>query len=562
MAKRRRRVWTIAIAGTLASTAGCYRGLGGDAGADGAGDDAGSSGDDAAQREPTAGGGSDTGAPDACDGEIQVAHAPLRRLTREQYANAVRDLLGVEADTATLAGDEKVGPFDANYAAPVSATNVDQFRALAEDVAAAAVLDLGAVLPCDPATSSSCIDEWIDSFGRRAYRRPLTATEHGRYVELAALGEDPAVAVELVIRAMLQSPAFLYHLELGAAEPGEVIALEPYELAARLSFFLWNSTPDDALLDAAAAGELSEPGALRDQAERLLADPRARTAVESFHVQWLAIDKLALAEKDTEVYPAFDDELRAAMIAETRRFAGAVIFDGDARLETLLTSNVAYVDEPLLAYYGVAADPGHDPNAPVELDPKQRAGLLTQGAFLAAHAHADQSGPIQRGVTVLTNVLCTPPPPPPPNINVIPPDPDPNATTREIFEMHTADPTCAGCHKLIDGIGLGFEGYDGIGGYREVENGLPVDQSGEVVGSDVEGPFDGAVELAHKLAGSSDVRDCVATQWFRFSVRRFEDDADSCTLDRLKASFAESDSDVRELLIALVQTDAFRYRAP
>ncbi|MBC8068133.1 MAG: DUF1592 domain-containing protein, partial [Deltaproteobacteria bacterium] len=388
------------------------------------------------------------------------------------------------------------------------------------------------------------------------------ATEHDRYAQLAALGETPSVAVEPVIRAMLQSPAFLYHLELGLADEGEVIALEPYELAARLSFFLWNSTPDVALLDAAGGGGLDDLDGLRAEAERLLADPRARTAVEGFHVQWLAVDKLAFAEKSAAVYPSYDDELRAAMLAETRRFAGAVIFDGDGRLETLLTSNVAYLDAPLLTLYGLPADPGHDPSEPVELDPEQRAGLLTHASFLAAHAHADQSGPIQRGVAVRTNLMCTPPPPPPPDINVIPPDPDPNATTREIFEIHTADASCAGCHELIDGIGLGFEGYDGIGAYRELENGIPVDQSGEVVDSDVEGSFDGAVELAHKLAASTEVRDCVATQWFRFSLRRFEGEADTCTLDRLKAGFADSDADVRELLVALVQTDAFRYRAP
>ncbi len=322
---------------------------------------------------------------------------------------------------------------------------------------------------------------------------------------------------------------------------------------------MWDSVPDDALLDAAGAGALGDPDGLRQQAERLLGDPRAREAVAAFHEQWLGLDELETLSKDPSVYPIFDDELREAMRNETRRFTSTVILSGDGRLETLLTAPYSYLEGPLYELYGVTPG-GEGLGDPVALPENERAGILTQASFLAAHAHANQSGPIQRGVTVRTNLLCSPPPPPPPDINAIPPDPDPEATTREIFEMHTADPVCAGCHDLIDGIGLGFEAYDGVGAFRTEQNGLPVDQTGELTVTDVDGEFEGAVELAHMLAGSQQVRECVTLQWFRYAFGRVETEDDECSLQVLDYAFDTSDHDIRELLLAIIQTDAFRYR--
>ena len=281
----------------------------------------------------------------------------------------------------------------------------------------------------------------------------------------------------------------------------------------------------------------------------------------SFHTQWLGVDELEHTTKSTELFPEWSVSMRAAMENEMKHFAQAVVLQGDGKLETLLSADFSYIEDPLFELYGVDKPSGHTVGDPVAMDPTQRAGLLTHAGFLAAHAHPDQSGPIQRGVAVRTNLLCTPPPPPPPDVDAIPPSPDPMATTREIFEQHTADPACAGCHVLIDGIGLGFEGYDAIGAYRATENGSPVDQTGAVVGSDVDGEFDGAVELANMLATSEDVRSCVARQWFRYAFGRIEDpQGDACSLEVLDAAFAESDYNVRELMVALVQTDAFRYR--
>lgn len=470
--------------------------------------------------------------------------------------------MGIAADVEGLDDDEKAGPFDANVTAPVSAVTVEQYRALAENLAEEAVTMVGEIVPCDP-SAPTCAETFVDDFGRRAYRRPLSAEERANYVAVMDEAETFDDGMRLVVQTMLQSPNFLYVVELSLPDPGSdnIAVMDGFELASRLSLFLWNSIPDPELLDAAGDGTLDTPDGLREQALRLLQDSRARDAIASFHTQWLGVDELEHTTKDTDMFPEWNLSMSAAMKSEMERFAQAVVLQGDGKLETLLSADFTYIDDPLFDLYGVAKPEGHNIGDPVALDPNERAGLLTQAAFLAAHAHPDQSGPIQRGVEVRTNLLCTPPPPPPPGINAIPPNPDPDATTREIFEEHTSNPECAGCHELIDGIGLGFEGYDAVGAYRESQNGLPVDQSGNVLGSDVDGEFDGAVELAAKLATSDDVRSCVARQWFRYAFGRIEDTGgDACSLEVLDAAFAQSDYDVRELMVALVQTDAFRYR--
>ena len=561
MAPRRR-------AGALASfglALGCYSGVSGSAtGGPGEGsetvgnDDAGSSDD----------GGTDDGEPSACD-EPAVGVSPLRRLTRSQYNNTIRDLLGIEGDpAATIAPDEKVGAFFSNSTASVTELLAEQYMRVAEDLAETAIADLDALLPCDPAVDdqAACGAEFVDTFGKRAFRRPLTNAEREAMVGLFEKGRaevDFSEGVRLVILAALQSPQFLYHLELDLpdAEGGDVIALDGWQVASRLSYFVWDSMPDDELLRAADAGALDDPDMLRVQAERMLDDPRAADAIASFHVQWLHIDALSLLEKNPEAYPTFDTALRDAMGQETARFADWVIRFDDGRLETLLTAPYSFLEGPLFSLYGVTQPADHDPTMPVALDPMQRAGLLTQPGVLAVHAHADQSSPVHRGKIVRENILCTPLAPPPPEVDVVPPPLDPNATTRERFDQHRTDPSCAGCHNLIDPIGFGFEHYDGIGAWRATDAGKPVDASGELIGTeDIDGPFDGAPELARVLAGSEQVRTCVAEQWFGFAFGRSPAEDDGCSFDAMSLAFAESDYDVRELLIAIVTTDAFRHR--
>ncbi len=478
----------------------------------------------------------------------------LRRLTREQYANAVTDLLGLQGEWAeNLEYDEKIGPFSSNYTSPVSGVLVDQYIASAEAIGEAVVANVDTVVSCDPGTSQ-CVEDTVIRLGRRAYRRPLEQDEQARLVALVEGAETADAGIGLLARALLSSPNFLYHVEV---DDGAMATVRDHELAARLSFFLWNSIPDDALLDVADDGSLADPEVRRAQVERMLDDPRSQRALQSFHLQWLGLDGLSSLQKNPEQVPEFET-LRDSMHDELARFVDWVINEGDGTLESLLTAPYAFPDAALAELYGLKLPAGHDPSDPLPVE--HRAGLLTLPAFLATHAHDAASAPIRRGVMVRSNVLCNPPPPPPPNADTEPPDPDPDATTRELFEQHTADPSCAGCHVYIDGIGLGFEGYDGLGVYRTEENGLPVDESGELVAADVTGSFDGVPELAEMLVRSENVQQCVVRQWFRYSLGRFELDEDACTLEMLDAAFEDADHDIRSILVAIATSDAFTYK--
>ncbi len=480
------------------------------------------------------------------DSELPSATAaPLRRLTRAQYRATVLHTLDLPPDLAfveLLPLDDRAGGYAANTTA-VTDTTLEQYERTAELIAAS--------------TTTAVSADSLDTVARRLFRRPLSPAERVELTQLLDHG-----GAQLALRAMLTAPDFLYRVENGRWLSPQLdrIRLDDDAIASRLAILLWGSTPDDALSESAARGELGDAEIRLDHMHRMLDDPRARESVGSFHVQWLGLDHLEDAFKDPGVYPEFSIDLADAMVDETRRFASLTVLQGDGRLDTLLTASHSYLTDPLFELYGVDVPEGFVTGMPVELDPQERAGIITQAAFLTEHALTNQSGPIQRGVEIRNQFFCDPPPPPPPDANVEPPAPDPGATTREIFEQHTADPTCASCHVLIDGIGLGMENYDGVGRYRTTENGKPVDATGELLATDVDGPFDGGVELAHQLAQSEQVRECVARQWFRFAFGRLEGDGDACSLDTLHLAFADSDYDVRALLIELVRTDAFLYR--
>jgi hypothetical protein len=281
--------------------------------------------------------------------------------------------------------------------------------------------------------------------------------------------------------------------------------------------------------------------------------------VRTFHAEWLGLDQLGDASKDQIVYPMFTPALAAAFTEETSRFVDEVVWTREGTLGALLTAPYTFGDATLAAFYG-AAPPEGGGFGLITPPAAQRAGLLTQGAFLSVYGKANQSDPIHRGRFVRERMLCTTPPPPPANITVRAPDLDPRLTTRQRFDAHTSQTECAGCHVLLDPIGFGFEHYDGIGRWRDMEGGQPVDGSGALSGTDVDTPFDGAVALGAQLAKSTDVEVCYATQWFRFAYGRGETAADDCSLSSLASAFVAAKGDVRELLVALTQTDAFRYR--
>jgi hypothetical protein len=338
--------------------------------------------------------------------------------------------------------------------------------------------------------------------------------------------------------------------------------LAPFEVAARLGSLLWASVPDNELLDAAAAGKLATKEQVAAQADRMLKDPRARAATNVFYEQWFGLNELEHANKDAQLFPQFTPEMKQAMHEETVRFVNHVVWEADGKLTTMLTAPFSFIDARLAALYGVPA-PGGQGFQRVNLDAGQRAGIITQVGLLAGHSPPVETSPFKRGAWVRTRMLCQDLPVPP---NEVPPLPElkQGLSNRQRAEQHVSDPTCRGCHKLIDGIGFGFEQYDVLGRVRTMDNGLPVDTSGEMSETlDINEKFKGGAELAKLLARSEQVRDCAPTQWLRYALARAETEQDSCSLDQVKRAFATSGGNLRDMLLAVTQTDAFlHYRRP
>lgn len=508
---------------------------------------------------------------------LQATRTPLRRLTRYEYANTVKHLLNVEvAAINDIPVDEVTDGFSNNAAVlTISSLHAEKYVLAAEALAKEAVKNLPQLSPCDTAAQGeeACAVEFARRFGRRAFRRP-TGPEDERLLMAAyaagRTGGSHAEGIEVMIRAILQSPHFLYRLETTAPNDAaaKLVPLSQYELGTRLSYLIWSSGPDDALLDAAARGELGSKAQVAEKARAMLQDPRARRAIAEFYDQWVGTTRLDVTSKNTALFPSYSSSVRDAMARELPAFVEYVLWSGDGKLNTLLTAPVAFVSGPLAQLYGVTA-PAASGTAPqmVMLPTNQgRAGILTQAGVMAVQAHPDQTSPVLRGKFIRTKLLCQPPPPPPPDADISPPEIDQGGTARERFSKHLeAGTSCNGCHLLMDPLGLAFENFDALGRYRETDAGRPIDVSGEVLAAtdpSLAGSFVGARELAEKLAASDQVRDCVATQWFRFASGRSEEGSDACSLATLQESFAASDGDLTELVVAMTQTDAFWYRTP
>lgn len=514
---------------------------------------------------------------DACP-TPEIAPTPLRRLTRFEYANTVRDLLEVDAaPVAELPADEVTNGFDNNSAIlTVSPLHAVKYIEVSESLAKTAVQKLPALTgACDASEGEeACALEFAKTFGRRAFRRPTTASDEQVLMTAFTAGRtgaDFSRGIEVMIRAALQSPHFLYRLETTSpADAGsKLVPLGQFELATRLSYLIWASAPDNALLDAAASNALATPAAVAAKAREMLSSPKAKGAIANFFNQWASTTRLGILTKNTTLFPSFDTGLRDAMARELPAFVDYVLFTGDHKLSTFLTANVGFVNGRLAALYGIPTTSIADPAVtqmvtyPAE---QGRAGLLTQAGFLSVQGHPDQTSPVLRGKFVRSMLLCDPPSLPPDDVDTSVPEVEEGATARVRFSAHLeAGNTCNGCHVLMDPIGLAFENFDAMGQYRETENQQPLDVSGEIFDAAdpaLGGPFVGVQEMAQKLANSDQVRDCVATQWFRYASGRREVQPDACSLGTLQASFGNSQGDLVELIVGITQTDAFLNRRP
>jgi len=507
--------------------------------------------------------------------------AVFRRLTLVELQNAIRDLLGesMSMSSTDLAADSGTAVgfgIGAKFTNSVDALN---FATVSETVTGNAIKHLATLVPAScnlMATATgeqeSCVKDFIEKFGLRAFRRPLLEKEKSDLLALyrTLRGLDPTVtmaeAIGGLIRGMLQSPQFLYHWERSdlAQKDGLLVRYGDYELASRLSFFLWASIPDDKLFAAAAGGQLADPKMLQAQARRMLADPRAKDAISDFHMQWLELAGLPGLTKD-ESYTKYTAAVGQAMLDETVAFAQSVLYGPGAtgKLSDLFTSTNTFMNGPLAALYNVTGVTG-DKLMPAKASAKERAGILTQGSFLASHADGDFSHPVRRGVTVLRHVICQDVPPPPDNV-MIPPLPErpQNVTTREFYSMHSKyGALCASCHDVIDPMGFAFENYDAVGQYRETEVGKMVDASGSLDLASGKLVFKNAVDLTTQLSRTPELRECVSRHWVRYLLRRQELKEEKASIDALLKAFDDSGGDLREVLVAVTGTKAFTHRQP
>ncbi len=494
--------------------------------------------------------------------------SPLRRLTNDEYDRTVADLLGdTTAPAQNFPGPTTTTAGYDTYASGlgVSSTHAEDYLDAAEALATQAVKDLPGLLGCDPASKGeqTCTQSFVTSFGERAFRRPLTDAEVTRFVGLEATeraNHSYADSIRLVLEAFLMSPAFLYRVEIGQpGAPGSLVKLTSWEMASRLSYLLIGSMPDAELFRAAAADELTDPANIQAQARRLLADPRAQDAFDRFVDQWLELRNIQSMQKEASAFPGYDPSLAPLMKQEANLLVDSVVWSGDGDARKLFSTDYTFVNGPLAAYYGIPGVTG-DAFTQVALDPTERKGVLTLPGVMAAHAKTTQTLPARRGKFILLKIFCLAVGDPPPNATAVAPHRDPSMTARQYFTLVEQQSACGGCHKVLDGIGFGLENYDAVGKWRTSDEGSPIDPTGQVMGTDVDGNYTGGVGLTDLVAKSPQVMSCMARQFFRFATGRPETDADTHSLAELGAAFTAHGFDARELIIASTQTDAFLYR--
>ncbi len=507
-------------------------------------------------------------------GDLPGPRPRLVRLTHQQYDNTVSELLmlpGVTPSDAFI-GDPAFAGFTNNAEGLlVSDRLARDYRRAAEELAelASPSAVLAPLVPCDVATGDeACARSFVEAFGRRAFRRPLEPAEVDAYVALYGRGNGKFAAgspfeqgIRHVLEAFLQSPNFLYRVELSEQLDGDkLIPLTGHEIATRLSYLVWNSMPDDELLDAAERGDLATDAGIEAQARRMLADPRAAEPIDDFHSQWLDLDRYDNLQKDPGLFPSFDPSVAASMKEETQRFIRHVALEQNGGIEELLLSRTAFVDENVAPIYGLDGEYGAD-FVQVELDASQRSGLLTQAGFLASHAYTNSSSPIHRGVFIQRRVLCRAIPDPPGDVDTtLPPLSEDIKTTRQQVEVHTSPEACVGCHSLINAPGYALENFDALGAWRTTDNGEPVDPAGSFPMDGADTAVSGPVDMVQKIAASEAAGACYLTQWYRYGFAREESEADLCTIEVLNERFAEVGYDVKELLVAFTLTKTFRYR--
>ncbi|WP_082353968.1 DUF1592 domain-containing protein [Marinagarivorans algicola] len=555
----------------------------------------------------------------ACEIGVDASYGGIKRLTSVEYNHLINTLFSDSRDfSENFSDDTKIGSFSFNTQFAVSEQQVQQYLDTAKKIAATAVENRDRWMPCrleggpsivpgtdqcnstrqcrevfgagatdcknssandsvcmcgnkpcaQPVSSGgtasadtpSCIANVLNTVVKKAYRRPLSHQEKDGLMAVytrASNDASPAEGLQVMLQAVLSSPNFIYHIEVG--EPREVspgvYPLTQYELASRLAFYFWRDAPDDALLAAAAEGKLKTNAQIKAQAQRLFEDPRSKVVISQFHREWMHLQApVAGDDKESLVRASNEDTLRTVQ---------SLVYEDNASFDQLFTVSYGFLNDETKALYevtGNASGPEQEGYARYELDASRRGGLLARAGFLNSN-----TPPSGRGIFIREGVLCGHVPPPPANVPTEIENDDPDASPREKWLSHISDTSCGGCHVLLDPLGFAFDHYDRDGKWRDVLVSISgkefdIDDHGEVVAtSDINGFFTGGQELQMLLGSSIDSRACYTQQWMRFATGRMAGNEDSCSLAVANQAAARSNYSIRETMLSVVLTDAFRY---
>ena len=514
-----------------------------------------------------------TAAPTTAPVVFAPSPGAYRRLTNAAFTNSLRDLLNGPVEVGALEPDSwAVGGLPTVGAAVVSISElgVEQYQKAVEDAVEVAFADPArrdAILGCAPSgvNDTACFEQFVIAFGRKAFRQPLSEALVARYTKLvgdvAVMLDDAMLGMKAGVTAFLSSPHFLYRMERG--EPDGASAHWRYtshETAARLAYFLTNSTPDAELLDLADQDALLTVDAVRAQSERLLSSPAGRESVANFARELFQLRLVAMRAKDPELYPEYDAELQQAMMQEVPAMFASVVFDQRASAMELFTTRNTFATKELAALYGVQTPPSADGTLSPITWPEERAGLLGASGILAIYGSQKEGSPTLRGKFVREVLLCQAIPAPPADVSTTLEDPPAGQvfTKREKLTRHQEQPTCAACHALLDPLGLTLETYDAIGRYRTTDQGKPIDVSGNLDGT----AFNGGVELGALLASKPETAKCMARNLYRYATGHVELPSESPVLTTLTESFTSGGFDLQKLMLEIVTSDGFRHVAP
>jgi hypothetical protein len=526
------------------------------------------------------GGGSGPGGPlpgNGAAGELPAPSTRAARLTHAQWENSVRDLFRLDGD-ASFASLLRSDPVQSGFAFDNNSLTLEVDEALwngyqraAAEVASFVTSDparLAAIAPPDGGDANARARAFVTELGLRAHRRPLGDEELGEYLALFAMGPalyDGLTAFQagarILIEALLQSPHFLYRVEASADAAAGLIGLSDHEIAARLSYTLWNTMPDDALFDAAAHSALRDTAEVERQARRMLADARAQAVVEHFHAQLFETDRFDDVSPSPAFYPDAPAELGALATTEQALFVRDLVFEQHGGYADLLTSTDTFVNAELARVYGLGGSFGPS-FVKAALDPAQRRGILTHVGFLAANASSVNPDPIHRGVFIARRIACMALAAPPADV---PPLPEPaGRTNRETVEQHTQQPDtiCANCHAtIINPLGFPFESFDAIGRFRTEDSGQPVDTRSDALIGGTRAQVAGALELADALAANAEVHACYVRHWLEFAHGRPDAADDAALIDRLAQESLAQGSSIESLIVSLVTSRSFLSRS-